>query len=74
MAAIAAFLVGLFGTRPNVRRLLGLGRQIASADGPPGPELAAQVASLQDLTKMLARISLGLLGITVIAMSTARYW
>jgi len=74
VAAIAAFLVGLFGTRPNVRRLLGLGRQIASAEQPPAPELAAQVASLQDLTKMLARISLGLLGITVIAMSTARYW
>ncbi len=74
VAAIAAFLVGLFGTRPNVRRLLGLGRQIASAEQPLAPELAAQVASLQDLTKMLARISLGLLGITVIAMSTARYW
>jgi len=72
--AIAAFLVGLFGTRPAVRRLLALGRQIASSEGPPSPDLTAQVPALQDLTKILARISLGLLGITVIAMATARYW
>ena len=46
-------------------------------------ELAIQVRSYirmqwpglgEDLTKILARISLGLLGITVIAMATARYW
>ena len=74
VTAIAAFLVGLFGTRPAVRRLLALGRQIASSEGPPSPDLTAQVPALQDLTKILARISLGLLGITVIAMATARYW
>jgi len=74
VTAIAAFLFGLFGTRPAVRRLLALGRQIASSEGPPSPDLTAQVPALQDLTKILARISLGLLGITVIAMATARYW
>ena len=37
-------------------------------------ELAAKIPPLQDLIKTLARISLGLLGITVIAMATARYW
>jgi uncharacterized membrane protein len=74
VTAIAAFLVGLFGTRPAVRRLLALGRQIASSEGPPSPDLIAQVPALQDLTKILARISLGLLGIAVVAMATARYW
>jgi len=74
VAALAAFLVGLFGTRPNVQRLLALGRQIASSEGPPSPDLTAKVQSLQDLIKTLARTSLGLLGITVVAMATARYW
>jgi hypothetical protein len=64
----------LFGTRPNVQRLLALGREIASSEGPPAPDLTAKVPPLQDLIKMLARISLGLLGVTVVAMSTARYW
>jgi uncharacterized membrane protein len=74
VAAIAAYLVGLFGTRPNVQRLLALGREIASSEGPPAPDLTAKVPPLQDLIKMLARTSLGLLGVTVVAMATARYW
>jgi uncharacterized membrane protein len=74
VTAVAGFLVGLFGTRPAVRRLLALGRQIASSEGPPSPDLIAQLPALQDLTKILARISLGLLGIAVVAMATARYW
>ena len=74
VAGVAAYLVGLFGTRPNVQRLLAIGREIASSDGPPAPDLAAKVPPLQDLIRTLARISLGLLGITVVAMATARYW
>jgi uncharacterized membrane protein len=74
VTAVAGFLVGLFGTRPAVRRLLALGRQIASSEGPPRPDLTAQVPALQDLTKIFARISLGLLGITIVAMATARSW
>jgi hypothetical protein len=74
VAAIAAFLFGLFGTRPSVQRLLALGRQIAGADGPPAPELGAEVQRLQARLKVLARISLGLIAISVIAMATARYW
>jgi uncharacterized membrane protein len=74
VAAITAFLIGLFGTRPNVQRLLALGRQIAGAEGPPAPELGAEVQGLQARLKVLARISLGLIAISVIAMATARYW
>ena len=59
VAAIAAYLVGLFGTRPNVQRLLALGREIASSEGPPAPDLTAKVPPLQDLIKMLARIESG---------------
>src|SRR5215210_447576 len=45
-AAVAAFLIGLFGTRPSVQRLLALGRQIAGAEGLPAPELSAEVQNL----------------------------
>jgi hypothetical protein len=73
LAAIAAFLIGLFGTRPSVQRMLALGRQIA-AEGAPAPELAAGMQRLQIRMKNLARASLGLIAISVLAMATARYW
>jgi hypothetical protein len=74
VAAIAAFLIGLFGTRPNVQRLLAIGRQIAGADGPPSPELVAEMQRLQARLKVLAQTTLGLITIAVLAMATARYW
>jgi hypothetical protein len=74
VAAIAAFLIGLFATRPSVQRLLALGRQFAGADGAPAPELGVEVQRLQARLKVLARISLGLITISVFAMATARYW
>ena len=74
VAAIAAFVIGLFGTRPSVQRLLALGRQIAKSDGPPAPELAAEAGRLQARLRVLARITLGLITISVLAMATARYW
>ncbi len=73
LAAIVAFLIGLFGTRPGVTRLMALGRQAAEAGGPT-PELAAEIQRLQARLKVLARTSLAFLAIAVIAMATARYW
>src|SRR5438093_7955133 len=43
VAAIAALVIGIFGTRPNVIRLLSLGRQVAESGGPPSPEVAAEI-------------------------------
>jgi uncharacterized membrane protein len=74
LAAIAAFLIGLLGTRPSVQRMLALGRQMAQTEGPPAPELAAGMQQLQMRLKGLARASLGLITISVLAMATARYW
>jgi hypothetical protein len=74
LTAIIAFLIGLFGTRPTVQRLMVVGRQVAQAEGPPPPELVSQVPVIQDRLKILARLSLGLLVVTVIAMATAKYW
>jgi hypothetical protein len=74
VAAIAGWLIGLFGARPSVRRLLALGGQIAQAEGPPAPELGAEVQHLQTRLKLYGRTTLGLLTTSVVAMATARYW
>jgi len=74
LCAIAALLVGVFGSRPTVQKLVALGRQAAQAEGPPPPEVAAAIPVQQQRLKTLARVSFVLLVITVLAMSTARYW
>jgi len=72
-AAIAAFLVGLLGTRPNVRRLLDLSSRAASG-GPPPPAVMQDIASVQARLKLLAQVALALITVAVVAMATARYW
>lgn len=71
-AAVTAFLVGLFGTRPHVRRLLALSAQAASGGGPP--TVVLEIANAQARLKVLAWISLALIVVAVVAMATARYW
>jgi len=56
-----------------VQRLLALGRQVAESGGPPTPEVAGQMGAIQGRLKVLARVSLGLLVLAVLAMATARY-
>ena len=74
VTAIAAASFGAFVTRPNVGRLMGIQRGIAEAGQPPTPEQGAQIATIQRTLKIYARLSLGLLVVTVAAMATARYW
>jgi hypothetical protein len=71
-AAIVAFSIGLFGTRPNVARLLELAAR-ASEGGPPA-EVAQEIPRVQARLKVLARAALGLIAVAVFAMATARYW
>lgn len=73
VSSLVALAIGISGTRPNVSRLLALGRQVAESGGPPSPEVAAQIGAIQTRLKVLARVSLGLLVLAVLAMSTARY-
>jgi hypothetical protein len=74
VSAILAFLIGLFGTKPGVDRLIALGRQAAQAGGPPAPEAAAEMAAIQGRLKVFARTSLALIVVAVLAMATARAW
>ena len=74
IAGIGAFLVGLLGTRPNVARLLDLSARAAASEGAPPPEVAQEIPRVQARLKSLARFALALIGLAVLAMSTARYW
>lgn len=71
--AMAALGTGMFGTRPNVRRLLSLGRQAAETGGPPPPEMAEEIGQVQVRLKILGRVALGLIAFAALAMSIARY-
>ena len=73
LSAIVALGFGAFVTRPNLMRLLSLGRQAAEAGGPPSPEVAAEMAAIQGRLKVVARVSLALLLVSVVLMAVARY-
>ena len=73
VAAIVAFLFGLFGTRPNVARMLAIGGAVAASGGPPTPEQTAELATIQRKLGLYGRTSLALLGVAVIEMAIARY-
>jgi hypothetical protein len=73
VAAIVAFAFGLFGTRPNVDRMLAIGREVASSGGPPTPEQGAELATIQSKLGTYSRVSLSMLALAVLAMAIARY-
>ncbi len=74
LSALVAVGIGVAGTRPAVARLLEVGGRIAASEGPPAPELVAEVPVLQLRLKNYARLSLAFVAIAVLAMATARYW
>ena len=74
VSALIALGIGGSITRPNVQRMLALGAQVAASGGaPPTPEVAAEIAAIQQRLKIVARVGLGLLLFAVVAMSVARY-
>ena len=73
VAAILALAIGILGTRPNVVRLLAMGRNVAESGGPPSPELAAQIVRTQNRLKAFAQMSFGLIVVAALAMALARY-
>jgi hypothetical protein len=73
VSALIALGIGGSITRPNVRRLLGLGAEVAASGAPPTPEVAAEIGVIQHRLKVAARVGLGFLLFAVLAMSVARY-
>jgi uncharacterized membrane protein len=73
VCAIVAMGFGLFVSRPSAKRLMALGQMVAASGGPPSPEVAGEIASLQHRLKVFARLGFALLVIAVIAMASARY-
>ena len=74
VGAIVAFLIGLFGTKPGVDRLMALGRQGAAAGGAAPPELVLEIQRTQARLRVLARTNLAFVTLAVLTMATARYW
>ena len=74
VAAIGAWLLGFFATKPTIDRMLATGAEIAKAGDQPPPELLQRLGSLQARGRRLAITNLSLVAAAAFAMSTARYW
>jgi uncharacterized membrane protein len=74
VAAVAAYVLGLVVTRPNVQRLMGLQQEIAAGGGSPTPEQGAAIGRIQGTLKVAARTGFGLLVIATVTMATAQNW
>lgn len=74
MAATGAFLAGVLGIPPNLKRLNELGAQVDASGGVPTPEQATQIARIQGRMRTLSWLDLSLLAVAVFCMATARYW
>jgi uncharacterized membrane protein len=72
--ATIAWYVGVTGVGQNVDRLVDLGEELATAEGPPPPERVAEMGRIQASLKSHGQIDLSLQILAVLAMATARYW
>lgn len=73
IAAIVAWLVGLFRIGPTVEELDSAGTAMATAGRPPTSDEAARFHALEARLHRLGQIDVVLLGIAVLTMATARY-
>jgi len=74
VAATAAFVAGVVGIPPNLKKLGQVAKEIEASGGPPTPEQAARMQTIQGRMRVLGRVDLALLTFSVFAMATARYW
>jgi len=73
LAGLGAAIVG-FGVSGRAAAQMGeLGKQIAAAGGPPAPEKLAQMQTLQRKLRQGGQIGAGLMIVTLLCMSLARY-
>ena len=74
LAGLVAFVIGFFVSRPTIGSLGALGKEIQSGGKPPTPEQLSKLGGLQEkLTKASLYTAMAIV-VTLIAMSTARYW
>jgi hypothetical protein len=71
--AISGLAVAASLTRPTIRRLVSLGKQVADSGGPPAPETATRIGALQRRLVVAERVSFSLVLLAVVAMASARY-
>lgn len=73
LAGISAVMEGFFSSRQASERLAAVGRQIASAGGPPDPALAAEAQALAAKLERGVYRTGYMMVVAVLAMATARY-
>lgn len=73
LLAIAGLGVAAAITRPTIKRLVALGKQVGESDGAPTPETAARIGALQHRLMVAERLSFSLVLLAVVAMASARY-
>jgi uncharacterized membrane protein len=73
LLAIAGLGVAGSVTRPTIRRLVSLGKQVAESGGRPQPDTAARIGALQHRLVVAERVSFSLVFLAVVAMASARY-
>jgi len=71
--AISGLGVAASLTRPTIRRLVSLGKQVAKSGEKPPPETAARIGALQHRLVLAERVSFSLVLLAVVAMASARY-
>jgi uncharacterized membrane protein len=70
---IAAFVVGMMMQNRSTRRMAAIGREIATAGGPPSPAQAAEMEKLSATVRRGGQIVSILLLVTVVLMAVSRY-
>jgi uncharacterized membrane protein len=73
LAGILAAVVGFGVSRPAAVQLGALGKEIASAGGPPAPEKLAQMQALSEKLRQGGRLGVALMIVALLGMATARY-
>jgi uncharacterized membrane protein len=74
LAATGAFLAGLLGIPPNLKRLNEMAARVEASGGVPTPEQATAISRIQARMRTLSWLDLSLLAVAVFCMATARAW
>ncbi len=72
LTAVAALVIGQTVSRPSSNRIAALGREIQAGGGPPTPEQAEEIGSLNNRLVSAGRWVAVLLMLTIIGMALGR--